>query len=81
MRSSEPHLRHIRGPISEIRLKGKAGIARALYIADREQRRCAATPADSLREYPERRLVSLNFTSWNQIREWLRWVEALRYAP
>ena len=29
----EPHVRHIRGPIWEIRLKGKAGIARALYVA------------------------------------------------
>jgi phage-related protein len=34
----EPHVRHIRGPIWEIRLKGKAGIARALYIAAKEQR-------------------------------------------
>jgi hypothetical protein len=25
-------------------------------------------------------VVSLNFTSWNQIGEWLRRVEALRYA-
>ena len=31
-------MRHIRGPIWEIRLKGKAGIARALYIAAKEQR-------------------------------------------
>jgi phage-related protein len=34
----EPHVRHIRGPIWEIRLKGKAGIARALYIAAKAQR-------------------------------------------
>jgi phage-related protein len=34
----EPHVRHIRGAIWEIRLKGKAGIARALYIAAKEQR-------------------------------------------
>lgn len=34
----EPHIRHIRGPLWEIRLKGKAGIARALYITAREQR-------------------------------------------
>ena len=34
----EPHVRHIRGPIWEIRLKGKAGIARALYVAAKEQR-------------------------------------------
>ncbi len=34
----EPHVRHIRGPIWQIRLKGKAGIARALYIAAKEQR-------------------------------------------
>ena len=35
---TEPHVRHIRGPIWEIRLKGKAGIARALYITAKEQR-------------------------------------------
>jgi len=34
----EPHVRHIRGPLWEIRLKGKAGIARALYVAAKEQR-------------------------------------------
>ena len=34
----EPHVRHIRGPLWEIRLKGKAGIARALYVAANEQR-------------------------------------------
>ena len=34
----EPHVRHMRGPIWEIRLKGKAGIARALYVTAREQR-------------------------------------------
>jgi phage-related protein len=28
----EPHVKHIRGPIWEIRLQGKAGIARALYV-------------------------------------------------
>jgi phage-related protein len=34
----EPHVRHIRGSLWEIRLKGKAGIARALYVAAKEQR-------------------------------------------
>jgi ribosome-binding protein aMBF1 (putative translation factor) len=34
----EPHVRHIRGPLWEIRLKGKAGIARALYVTVKEQR-------------------------------------------
>jgi phage-related protein len=34
----EPHVRHIRGPLWEIRLKGKAGIARALYVTTGEQR-------------------------------------------
>jgi phage-related protein len=33
-----PHVRHIRGPLWEIRLKGKAGIARALYVTAKEQR-------------------------------------------
>jgi phage-related protein len=33
-----PHVRHVRGPVWEIRLKGKAGIGRALYVTAREQR-------------------------------------------
>ena len=34
----EPHVKHIRGPVWEIRLKGGAGIARALYVTVRGQR-------------------------------------------
>jgi len=34
----EPHVKHVRGPIWEIRLKGKAGIARALYVTVPNQR-------------------------------------------
>jgi phage-related protein len=34
----EPHVKHIRGPIWEMRLKGKAGIARALYVTVHGQR-------------------------------------------
>ena len=34
----EPHVRHVRGQLWEIRLKGKAGIARALYVTATEQR-------------------------------------------
>lgn len=34
----EPHVRHIRGQLWEIRLKGKAGVARALYVTAKEQR-------------------------------------------
>ena len=34
----EPHVRHVRGQLWEIRLKGKAGIARALYVTAKEQR-------------------------------------------
>ena len=34
----EPHVKHLRGAIWEIRLKGKAGIARALYATIRGQR-------------------------------------------
>ena len=28
----EPHIKHVRGSIWEMRLKGRAGIARALYV-------------------------------------------------
>lgn len=34
----EPHVKHVRGPIWEIRLKGKGGIARALYVTAQRQR-------------------------------------------
>ena len=34
----EPHVRHVRGQLWEIRLKGRAGIARALYVTAKEQR-------------------------------------------
>ena len=33
-----PHVKHVRGPIWEIRLKGKTGIARGLYVTVRPQR-------------------------------------------
>lgn len=31
-RVREPYVKHIEGPLWEIRMKGKAGIARALYV-------------------------------------------------
>jgi phage-related protein len=34
----EPHVKHVRGPLWEMRLKGKAGIARALYVTAPGQR-------------------------------------------
>lgn len=34
----EPHVKHVRGRLWEIRLKGKAGIARALYVTARGER-------------------------------------------
>jgi len=36
--------------------------------------------ADSLREKPERTLVSRIFASWNQLDEWLRQIEGLRFV-
>jgi phage-related protein len=33
-----PHVRHVQGPIWEIRLKGATRIARALYVAVRHER-------------------------------------------
>ena len=33
-----PHVRHIEGPVWEMRLKGRAGIARALYVAAGQRR-------------------------------------------
>jgi phage-related protein len=33
----EPHVKHLQGPIWEMRLRGRDGIARALYVAARDR--------------------------------------------
>jgi len=37
-RVREPHVKHLRGPLWEMRLKGKDGISRALYVTAAGQR-------------------------------------------
>ena len=37
-RVKEPHVKHLRGPLWEMRLKGRDGISRALYVAAPRQR-------------------------------------------
>jgi len=34
----EPHVKHLQGPIWEMRMRGRDGIARALYVAARDRR-------------------------------------------
>jgi phage-related protein len=34
----EPHVKHLRGPLWEMRMRGRDGISRALYVAARGQR-------------------------------------------
>ncbi len=37
-RVHEPHVKHLEGPLWEIRMKGRDGIARALYVTVHERR-------------------------------------------
>ena len=37
-RVREPHVKHVRGPLWEMRMKGKAGISRAIYVTGTGQR-------------------------------------------
>ncbi len=37
-RMREPHVKHLEGPIWELRLRGRDGISRALYVTARGQR-------------------------------------------
>ena len=37
-RVGEPHVKHIEGPLLEMRLKGRDGISRALYVVARPRR-------------------------------------------
>lgn len=37
-RMREPHVKHLRGPLWEMRMRGRDGIARALYVTARGQR-------------------------------------------
>jgi hypothetical protein len=75
------------------RLKGKAGIAGALYITVREQRvvivrtfikkneKTAGGEIDlALQRARAPKVVTLTFASWNPLDGWLRQVEALRRA-
>ena len=44
-RTGAPHVRHLRGPLWEMRMSGRAGISRALYVAIREDRRVVVVRA------------------------------------
>ena len=37
-RMREPHVKHLQGPLWEMRMRGRDGIARALYVAARGRR-------------------------------------------
>jgi phage-related protein len=37
-RVREPHVKHLRGPLWEMRLKGRSGISRALYVTVKGRR-------------------------------------------
>ena len=38
-RVGAPHVRHLRGPLWEMRMNGRAGISRALYVANGDDER------------------------------------------
>ena len=44
-RVGAPHVRHLSGPLWEMRMSGRAGISRALYVAVREERRVVVVRA------------------------------------
>ncbi len=44
-RMGAPHVRHLSGPLWEMRMSGRAGISRALYVANKEDRRVVVVRA------------------------------------
>ena len=44
-RMGAPHVRHLSGPIWEMRMSGRAGISRALYVVNREDKRVVVVRA------------------------------------
>ena len=44
-RMGAPHVRHLSGPLWEMRMSGRAGISRALYVANREEGRVVVVRA------------------------------------
>ena len=44
-RMGAPHVRHLGGPLWEMRMSGRAGISRALYVANREEARVVVVRA------------------------------------
>ena len=54
-RMGAPHVRHLTGPLREMRLSGRDGISRALYVATQGRRAggagvCEEDPADAAAE-------------------------------
>ena len=56
-RVGAPHVRHLTGPLWEMRMSGRAGISRALYVATDEDRRIVVVRAfiKKTRKTPRRR--------------------------
>jgi phage-related protein len=54
-RVHEPHVKHLEGPLWEMRMKGKDGISRAVYISAKGRRvRCPSVRQEDAEDAPAR---------------------------
>ena len=56
-RMSAPHVRHLLGPLWEMRLSGRDGISRALYVAARNRRVVVRVFVKKTRRTPRREIA------------------------
>ncbi|HUJ47082.1 MAG TPA: type II toxin-antitoxin system RelE/ParE family toxin [Rhizomicrobium sp.] len=65
----EPHVKHIEGPVWEMRLKGRGGIARALYVTAAQRRAVIVRVFVKKTEKTPRREIELALARAKSIRK------------
>ena len=65
----EPHIKHLEGQLWEMRLKGKDGISRALYVTARKKRVVIVRVFIKKTDKTPRREIELALTRAREIRE------------
>lgn len=65
----EPHIKHIEGPLWEMRIKGKDGISRALYVTARKKRAVIVRVFIKKTEKTPRREIEIALTRAREVQD------------
>jgi len=68
-RVHEPHVKHLEGPLWEMRMKGKDGVSRAIYVTARGQRVVVVRVFVKKTQKTPRREIDLAFERAREVKE------------